>query len=90
MPAKRGRPPNAEKSIDVNITAQPKLVLYLDDLIAEQGFGASRGEVAKTLVWEQIRSLIRDGVLDRRGATPEERKRVTQRMTSAAPRTGRG
>ena len=56
-------------SIDVTITAPPKLVEYLDDLIAEQGFGASRGEVARTLVWQRIHDLISEGIIDRRRAT---------------------
>jgi len=86
------RPRNAVKPVDVNITAPPKLAEYLDDLIAEQGFRASRGEVAKTLVWERIRTLISDGVLDRRRATASERRLVENRMSpvkSDAPRRGK-
>jgi len=74
------RPPNALKSIDVTIIAPPKLRDYLDDLIAEQGFGTSRGEVAKTLVWERIRDLISQGVLDRRRATKGDRALVAKRI----------
>jgi hypothetical protein len=74
-----GRPRNAEESVYLKLTVQPKLVLYLDDLIAEQGFGSSRGEVAKTLLWERIRNLVSEGVLDRRRPTHAERRKVHQR-----------
>ncbi len=76
------RPPNALESIPVTFTATPKLVLYLDDLIAEQGFGNSRSEVARTLVWESVRTLISEGVLDRRPATANDRREVTKRAAS--------
>jgi hypothetical protein len=81
-----GRPRNAVKPVDVTITAPPKLASYLDDLIAEQGFGASRGEVAKTLVWERIRALMSEGVLDRRRATPAERTLVAKRFSRSSTR----
>jgi hypothetical protein len=77
------RPRNAVKSIDVTIVAPPKLREYLDDLIAEQGFGTSRGEVARTLVWERIRELISLGVLDRRPATKHDRLLVAKRIPTA-------
>lgn len=87
-----GRPRNAVKSIDVTIVAPPKLRDYLDDLIAEQGFGTSRGEVARTLVWERIRELISLGVLDRRHATKRDRLLVAKRIPpeSAARRGHNG
>lgn len=81
-----GRPRNAEPSEPVTMAAQPKLVEYLDDLIAEQGFGTSRAEVARTLVWERVRELISQGVLDRRRATNQERARVTKRITAVRGR----
>lgn len=61
-----GRPPNRHKSIHVKLSAEPKLVLYLEDLIREQGFGASRPAVAKNLCWRAIEELISKGILDRR------------------------
>ncbi|HEX8410499.1 MAG TPA: hypothetical protein VF883_16665 [Thermoanaerobaculia bacterium] len=64
----------------MTIVAPPKLAAYLDDLIAEQGFGTSRGEVARTLVWERLRTLISEGVLDRRAATRRDRELVAKRL----------
>jgi hypothetical protein len=52
--------------VQVTITGTPKLAIYLDDLIAEEGLGNTRAEVAKALVWQAIRDFIRDGVLTRR------------------------
>jgi hypothetical protein len=74
------RPRNAVKPVEVTIVAPPKLAAYLDDLIAEQGFGTSRGEVARTLVWERLRTLISEGVLDRRAATRRDRELVAKRL----------
>ncbi|MCK4815524.1 hypothetical protein KA005_07125 [bacterium] len=64
--AKQGRPKNRYKSVTVTITATPKLVQYLDDLIKEEGFGNSRAEIAKNFVWKEINRLISAGNLDRR------------------------
>lgn len=63
---KLGRPKNRYKSVTVTITATPKLVQYLDDLIEEEGFGNSRAEIAKNFVWKEINRLISAGNLDRR------------------------
>lgn len=61
-----GRPKNRHKSVLVTITGTPKLAAYLDDLVAEEGYGHSGAEVARTLVWRGIEELISKGVLDRR------------------------
>ena len=42
------------------------MLLYLDDIIAEETRGNSRGEVARSLVWEGIERMIAAGLLDRR------------------------
>jgi hypothetical protein len=60
-----GRPKNKHKPVSVTITGTPKLGAYLDALKAEEGFGNSRGEVARTLVWNGIHELISRGILDR-------------------------
>jgi len=54
------------------ITGTRKLAVYLDDLIAEDGFGTSRAEVAKSLVWRTIEDLISKGILDRRRGAVDE------------------
>jgi len=63
-----GRPPNPYRSRTrpVTFAAEPKLYAYLQDLVKEQGYGTSRGEVARSLVWERVRELISAHLLDRR------------------------
>lgn len=67
--AKPGRPKNQHEPVKVTITATPKLALYLDDLVAEEGYGNSRAEVARNLVWSAIRELLSKHLLDRRKST---------------------
>jgi hypothetical protein len=84
------RPRNAVKSVLVTITAPPNLAVYLDDLIAKQlGFGSSRGEVAKGLVWERIRSLLQEGTLHYRPPTDDEREMVAKRIPTTKARAKR-
>lgn len=67
-----GRPKSAHPSKPVEIQASPKLRLYLDDLIREDGYGTSRPEVARTLVWRGIEELITRDIIQRRpGEVPE-------------------
>lgn len=61
-----GRPRNTVETFQVTITSTPKMKLYLDDLILEQGYGNSYAGVAQTLVWRAIEELVSKGVLDRR------------------------
>ena len=82
------RPRNAVEPVPFQVIAPPKLAAYLDDLIAEQGFGTSRGEVARTLLWERVRSLMSEGVLDRRRATAAERRAVASRLPDVGRRGG--
>jgi hypothetical protein len=49
----------------VPITATPKLVAYFDALIAEEGYGNSRAEVARTLCWRMIEQLTAGGTIER-------------------------
>jgi len=60
-----GRKANKIPTITVPISATPKLLQYLDDLIGEEGYGTSRAGVAKNLVWRTIEDLIHKGILDR-------------------------
>jgi hypothetical protein len=66
------RPKNAVASVKVTITATPRLKVYLDDLVREEGYGNSTSEVARTLVWRGIEDLIHKGVIDRRGRDSEK------------------
>jgi hypothetical protein len=67
MKKKLGRPPRPHRRVPpVSITATPKLVEYLDDLVDEEGYGNSKAEVARTLVWRGIEDLIKGRILDRR------------------------
>jgi hypothetical protein len=49
------------------------LEAYLADVISLEMYGDTRAGVARTLLWEGIRGLIRDGVLVRRGPLPDGR-----------------
>lgn len=41
----------------------PKLIKYLDILKGKDGFGASRPEIIRALVWKEINRLIEAGRL---------------------------
>jgi hypothetical protein len=58
----------------MTVTATPKMVQYLDDLILEEGYGSSRAGVATTLIWRGIEELIGAGVLDRRKGPAKARR----------------
>lgn len=76
MPRKKGEP----LSQRVDVAVSEKLAAYLDDLVQEEGYGNSRVQVARTLVWRGIEDLLSRGILTRRpgrflpgeGAAPEE------------------
>jgi hypothetical protein len=72
------RPKNTHKSIEVTITASPKMGAYLDDLCREEGYGNSRAEIARNLVWRAIEELIGKGIVDRRKGDfkPSKRRRA--------------
>lgn len=74
------RPKNRQPSVKITITATPKLARYLEDLIEVEGYGASRGEVARNLVWRLIEDLISKGIIEqRRGSIEQDRKRKNQK-----------
>ena len=62
MPKKKGE--RLSQRVDVAISE--KLAAYLDDLVLEEGYGNSRVEVARTLVWRGIEDLLSRGILNRR------------------------
>jgi hypothetical protein len=66
MRKKPGRPKNRHRPVPITVTGTPKVAAYLDDLVLEEGYGNSRAEVARTLIWRGIEELISKGVLDRR------------------------
>jgi hypothetical protein len=60
------RPRNQHETTELKVAAvTPKLLRYLDAIVGEEGYGNSRSEVAKTLIWRGIEELISKGVLDR-------------------------
>lgn len=60
------RPENTQKKITVEIQATPKLLAYLEDLRKIEGYGETRQEIVKGLVWDAINLLLRDKQLKRR------------------------
>jgi metal-responsive CopG/Arc/MetJ family transcriptional regulator len=57
------RPRNSEASVVVEVTLPPKLVKYLDVLKEKGGFGASRPDAIRELVWKEVNRLIEVGRL---------------------------
>lgn len=49
------------KEIDVPIPE--KLMYYVDDLVRLEGWGSSRGEVVRNIVWQEVHRLIVAGRL---------------------------
>lgn len=45
----------------MELRATPKLLAYLDRLVRNEGYGSTRQEVIKTLVWQGINELIAQG-----------------------------
>jgi hypothetical protein len=58
-----GRPNNDEESAHFEVTCEPKLVEYLAELKAMQGFGNSKSEIARNFVWKEVNRLIETGRL---------------------------
>lgn len=46
---------------NINFPPDDQMNQYLDLIIKKGGFGKSNTEVARRLVWESIRNLVRDG-----------------------------
>ena len=59
MPKKQGE----KKTGRVDFAASQRFLAYIDELIAMEGFGNSRGEVARRFVWKEINRLIEAGRL---------------------------
>jgi hypothetical protein len=71
------RPKNPVESIKITVTASPRLRDYLNDLVAQEGYGATPSEVAKNLVWRGIEDLIYKGVLSRRAGSAGTNRSVS-------------
>jgi hypothetical protein len=54
----RGRPKNDQDRIAVEMQASPKLVAFLDEIKAMEGFGDTRPEIVKRFVWDGINKLL--------------------------------
>ena len=72
---KPGRPKNPQPITKVPISATPKLLQHLDNLIKEEAYGNSRAGVAQSLVWRMIEELISKGVLPRQKGPQSSGKR---------------
>jgi hypothetical protein len=57
------RPRSTETSIPVEVGLSPKLLKYLDQLKGKEGFGSSRPDIIRTLIWKEINRLIEVGRL---------------------------
>jgi hypothetical protein len=56
-----GRPKNAFKSATVTISTPPQIKQCLEKLVSHGVFGQSPSEVAKSLIEEEIKRLVREG-----------------------------
>lgn len=52
------RPKNRQPKHILRLRATPKLVAYLDQIVDLQGFGDTRQDVIKRLVWDGINDLL--------------------------------
>ena len=66
MARRRGRKPNAVKTIDLTLAATPKLMAHLRAFVKTEMFGHTEAAVALTLLRERVRELRRDEVFGRR------------------------
>lgn len=56
---KNGRPTNDEATTTLEVTGvEPKLIEYLKDLKAKQGFGNSLSAIARGFIWNEVNALI--------------------------------
>lgn len=63
MPDKGGRPRATKGTKAVPVNATPKMLEYLDEIVAMEGYGSSRAEVARNFVWREINRLLEVGRL---------------------------
>jgi spore maturation protein CgeB len=62
-----GREPNLIRTKQITLSTTPQVASYLGDLVRSGLWGKNASEAAERLVSEQIRKLIQDGTLRRRG-----------------------
>ena len=58
-----GRPRNTKPSVIVEVSVPRKLVDYIDELKDMEGFGASRSEIVRNFVWQEVNRLIEVGMI---------------------------
>jgi len=64
MKRKNGRPRNEEETATLEVTgAEPKLLVYLENLHKMQGFGNSISAIARGFIWKEVNRLIEAGRL---------------------------
>jgi hypothetical protein len=61
-----GRPRNQHPKKTVELQASPKLLAYLNELLRMEGFGDTRPEIVKRLVWDGINKLLAEKRLKQR------------------------
>ncbi|MGE0357138.1 MAG: hypothetical protein AB7P08_09505 [Burkholderiales bacterium] len=49
-----------------DVTCEPKLIEYLEELIELQGFGNSKSAIARQFIWKEVNRLIEAGRLPQR------------------------
>ncbi len=61
------RPRNPEQTVVLEVGFTPKAIKYLDMLKEKEGFGSSRADVVRNMVWKEIHRLIEVKRLDEIG-----------------------
>jgi len=59
------------KAREVDVALPVKLLNYVDDLVRLEGWGSSRAEVVRNIVWQEVHRLI---VAGRLTETPGDKK----------------
>jgi hypothetical protein len=52
------RPRSTEPSVPIEVGLSPKLLKYIDELKEKEGFGNSRPDIIRNLIWKEINRLI--------------------------------
>ena len=57
-------PKGSKKAAPLNPSLPPETIKYLKKLTKTGAHGKTPSEVARVLIWDQIKALIRDGVIE--------------------------
>jgi hypothetical protein len=57
------RPKDPHRKRTIEIQASPKMIAYLDQVKAMEGFGDTRPEIVKRFVWDGIFKLLAEKLL---------------------------